>query len=33
MAISQGMRTLVEDGLDKVRAGHTSLAEIGRVTG
>ncbi|MEY2442604.1 MAG: type pilus assembly protein PilB [bacterium] len=33
VAISQGMRTLVDDGLDKVRAGHTSLAEIGRVTG
>jgi type IV pilus assembly protein PilB len=33
VAISQGMRTLVDDGLDKVRAGHTSLAEIGRITG
>jgi type IV pilus assembly protein PilB len=33
VAISQGMRTLVDDGLDKVRAGHTTLAEIGRVTG
>jgi type IV pilus assembly protein PilB len=33
VAISQGMRTLTDDGLDKVRAGHTSLAEIGRVTG
>jgi type IV pilus assembly protein PilB len=33
VAISQGMRTLADDGLDKVRAGHTSLAEIGRVTG
>jgi type IV pilus assembly protein PilB len=33
VAISQGMRTLVDDGLIKVRAGHTSLAEIGRVTG
>jgi type IV pilus assembly protein PilB len=33
VAISQGMRTLVDDGLSKVRAGHTSLAEIGRVTG
>ncbi len=32
VAISQGMRTLLDDGLDKVRAGHTSLAEIGRVT-
>ncbi len=33
VAISQGMRTLVDDGLDKVRAGHTSLAEVGRITG
>jgi type IV pilus assembly protein PilB len=33
VAISQGMRTLLDDGLDKVRAGHTTLAEIGRVTG
>ena len=32
-AISQGMRTLQEDGLEKVRAGHTSLAEVARVTG
>ncbi|MDX6708390.1 MAG: type pilus assembly protein PilB [Solirubrobacteraceae bacterium] len=33
MAVSQGMRTLVEDGLDKVRAGETTLAEVARVTG
>jgi type IV pilus assembly protein PilB len=33
VAIAQGMRTLVDDGLAKVRAGYTSLAEIGRVTG
>ena len=33
LAIAQGMRTLREDGLGKVRAGATSLAEIARVTG
>jgi len=33
MAVSQGMRTLVEDGLAKVRAGETTLSEIARVTG
>jgi type IV pilus assembly protein PilB len=33
VAAAQGMRTLVDDGMNKVRAGHTSLAEIGRVTG
>jgi type IV pilus assembly protein PilB len=32
-AVAQGMRTLLEDGLDKVRSGQTTLAEIGRVTG
>jgi type IV pilus assembly protein PilB len=32
VAIEQGMRPLVEDGLDKVRAGETTLAEIARVT-
>jgi type IV pilus assembly protein PilB len=32
-AVAQGMRTLLEDGLDKVRSGETTLAEIGRVTG
>jgi type IV pilus assembly protein PilB len=33
VAVAQGMRTLLEDGLAKVRAGETTLAEIGRVTG
>ena len=33
MAISQGMTTLHEDGLVKVRAGQTSIAEVARVTG
>jgi len=33
VAIEQGMHTLAEDGFDKVRAGETTLAEIGRVTG
>ncbi len=33
MAIKQGMRTLREDGLSKVRAGETSVAEVARVTG
>ena len=33
VAVRQGMRTLAEDGLDKVRAGETTLAEIARVTG
>jgi type IV pilus assembly protein PilB len=32
MAVSQGMRTLHEAGLAKVRAGETSLAELARVT-
>jgi type IV pilus assembly protein PilB len=32
-AVAQGMRTLREDGLLKVRHGMTSLAEVGRVTG
>jgi type IV pilus assembly protein PilB len=31
-AIAQGMRTLVEDGLAKVRAGTTTLTEVVRVT-
>jgi len=31
-AISEGMKTLREDGLEKVRAGLTSLDEIARVT-
>jgi type IV pilus assembly protein PilB len=33
LAVAQGMRTLREDGLAKVRAGETSLAEVARVTG
>jgi type IV pilus assembly protein PilB len=33
MATSQGMTTLADDGLEKVRAGHTTLAEVARVTG
>jgi type IV pilus assembly protein PilB len=32
VAIEQGMQPLVEDGLHKVRAGETTLAEIARVT-
>jgi len=32
LAIGQGMRTMRDDGLAKVRAGATSLAEIARVT-
>ncbi len=33
IAVAQGMRTLREDGLLKVRQGLTSLAEVARVTG
>ena len=33
VAIREGMRTLREDGLEKVKAGLTSMAEVGRVTG
>jgi type II secretory ATPase GspE/PulE/Tfp pilus assembly ATPase PilB-like protein len=33
LAVSQGMRRLRDDGMDKVQAGITSLAEVGRVTG
>jgi type IV pilus assembly protein PilB len=33
LAVQQGMRRLREDGLEKVRAGETSLAEVARVTG
>jgi type IV pilus assembly protein PilB len=32
LAADQGMRRLRQDGIEKVRAGLTSLAEIGRVT-
>ena len=31
-AESEGMRTMLADGLEKVRAGITSLQELGRVT-
>jgi type IV pilus assembly protein PilB len=33
VAVREGMRRLREDGLDKVKAGLTSMAEISRVTG
>jgi type IV pilus assembly protein PilB len=33
VAVAEGMRRLREDGLEKVKAGLTSLAEIARVTG
>jgi type IV pilus assembly protein PilB len=33
VAVREGMRRLREDGLDKVKAGFTSMAEIARVTG
>ena len=33
VAVSQGMTSLIDDGLAKVRAGHTTLAEISRVMG
>jgi len=33
VAIEQGMRTLQQDGIDKVRMGLTSIQEIARVTG
>jgi type IV pilus assembly protein PilB len=32
IAVSQGMRRLHEDGMEKVRAGQTSIAEIERMT-
>jgi type IV pilus assembly protein PilB len=32
-AVREGMRRLRDDGLDKVRAGITSIAEVARVTG
>ena len=31
MAVSQGMATMFDDGLDKVKQGETSLEEIMRV--
>jgi type IV pilus assembly protein PilB len=33
LAIAQGMRRLRDDGMDKVRAGITSTAEVARVVG
>jgi type IV pilus assembly protein PilB len=33
VAVRDGMRRLREDGLDKVKSGLTSMAEISRVTG
>jgi type IV pilus assembly protein PilB len=33
LATEQGMRRLREDGMDKVRAGLTSMAEVARVVG
>jgi type IV pilus assembly protein PilB len=33
LAVSQGMRRLRDDGLDKVREGRTSIAEVARVLG
>ena len=33
VAVGQGMKRLREDGLDKVRLGITSIAEVARVTG
>lgn len=33
LAIKQGMKSLVEDGMDKARNGLTSVEEVGRVTG
>ena len=32
MAVSEGMRRLRDDGLDKVREGLTSIAEVERMT-
>ncbi len=33
VATEQGMRTLQQDGIDKVRAGETTIEEVARVTG
>jgi type IV pilus assembly protein PilB len=33
VAIKLGLRRLREDGLEKVKAGLTSIAEVARVTG
>ena len=33
VAVRHGMRRLREDGLEKVKLGRTSIAEVSRVTG
>ncbi len=33
VAVSEGMRRLRDDGLEKVKAGLTSMSEVARVTG
>ena len=33
VAVREGMRRLRDDGLDKVKAGLTSMTEVSRVTG
>jgi type IV pilus assembly protein PilB len=33
LAVEQGMRTLQQDGIDKVRSGATTIEEVARVTG
>jgi type IV pilus assembly protein PilB len=33
VAVREGMRRLIDDGLEKVRQGRTSIAEVARVTG
>jgi type IV pilus assembly protein PilB len=33
LAVQQGMRRLRDDGLEKVKQGRTSMAEIARVIG
>jgi type IV pilus assembly protein PilB len=33
VAVRDGMRRLREDGLEKVKLGRTSIAEVSRVTG
>jgi type IV pilus assembly protein PilB len=33
VALREGMRRMREDGLEKVKSGITTMAEIGRVTG
>jgi type IV pilus assembly protein PilB len=33
VAAQEGMRRLREDGLDKVKSGQTSIAEVARITG